>query len=216
LEIASSLCSSQRRLREANKLSQENNRIAEVTESSSIQFTAQCYELYALPALGSLVRTRDGDIELYGVVFHASTTSLEPGRRPIARGKDEASEAAIFESNPQLAQLLKTEIGAVIVGHKNDGQYRYFLPPHPARLHGFVYACDKAEVKAFSSSFSFLNILLTRALDVSPEELVAATLREMSQSHDDKRVFMVGAGKELAALLAAEYGRLKVILERLK
>ena len=73
-------------------------RIAEVIEASTAQFTAQCYELYELPPLGSLVKTGD----IYGIVCHAETAGLEPGRRPIARGKDEASEEAVYQSSPQL------------------------------------------------------------------------------------------------------------------
>ena len=53
-------------------------KIAEVIEASSAQFTAQSYELYALPPLGSLVRAG----EIYAVVCHAATGGIEPGRRP--------------------------------------------------------------------------------------------------------------------------------------
>ena len=64
----------------------EAERVGEVIEASTTDFVAQCYELYQLPPLGSLVKTRDLPLELYGVVYQAATTSLEPGRRPIARG----------------------------------------------------------------------------------------------------------------------------------
>ena len=104
----------------------------------------------------------------------------------------------------------------MIIGHKRNGQMLHYLPPRPARLHSFVYACDRTEIKDFSSSFGFINILLTSVLEVPPEELTAAALRQMSQAHDDKRTFLVGAGKELARLLSADYARLKVVLERLK
>ena len=75
-------------------------RVGEVIEASTTDFVAQCYELYQLPPLGCLVKTRDLPLELYGIVYHATTASLEPGRRPIARGKDEDSEEAIYRSNP--------------------------------------------------------------------------------------------------------------------
>jgi len=32
------------------------NKIGEIVESNSTEFTAECYELHALPALGSLVK----------------------------------------------------------------------------------------------------------------------------------------------------------------
>ena len=88
----------------------EAQRVGEVIEASTTDFVAQCYELYQLPPLGSLVKTRDSDVELYGVVCQATTTSFESGRRPIARGKEEASEEAIYQANPQLTKLLKPYI----------------------------------------------------------------------------------------------------------
>jgi hypothetical protein len=48
------------------------------------------------------------------------------------------------------------------------------------------------------------------------DELVAATLREMSQAYEDPRSFLVAAGKELAILLSGQFNQLKAILGRLK
>ena len=191
-------------------------RVGEVIEASTIEFVAQCYELYQSPPLGSLVKTIDLPVELYGIVYHATTTSLEPGRRPIARGKDEASEEEIYRSSPQLLKLLRTEFSALVVGYReNEKLYRY-LPPKPARIHGFVHRCHPDEVREFSQSFDFLNILLNAHVPVSAEELVAASLRQMSQVYEDPHAFLVAAGKELAILLSGEFNRLKAILGRLR
>ena len=78
----------------------EEQRVGEVIEASTTDFVAQCYELYEIPPLGSLVKTKDSSVELYGIVANAATTSLEPGRRPIARGKDETTEEEIYRSSP--------------------------------------------------------------------------------------------------------------------
>ena len=112
----------------------ETQRVGEVIEASSADFTAQCYELYGSPALGSMVKTGDANVELYGVVYQAATTSLEPGRRPIARGRDEASEEAVYRSNPQLLKLLKSEFSALVVGHRQGDKMNHYLPPQPARI----------------------------------------------------------------------------------
>jgi hypothetical protein len=190
-------------------------RIAEVIEANTTEFGAQCYELYRLPPLGALVKTVDSDVELYGIVYNATTSSVEPGRRPIARGKDEASEEAIYRANPQLATLLRSEFSAVIVGHRNGESLHHYLPPNPARIHGFVYLCPDEEVKAFSQSFVFLNVLLNTHLPIPLEEVTGAALRQMSQSHEDPRRFLVGAGKELAVLLSNDYSKLRVVLGRI-
>jgi len=194
----------------------EVQRVGEVIEASTTGFVAQCYELYQLPPLGSLVKTRDLPVELYGIVYNAATTSLEPGRRPIARGKDEASEEAIYQSSPQLLKLLRSEFGVLVVGHRQDDKLFHYLPSKPARIHGFVYLCSPEEVKEFSQSFDFLNILLNAHLPVSAEELIAACLRQMSQVHEDRHAFLVAAGKELAILLSGELNQLKAILGRIK
>ena len=191
-------------------------RLGEVIAAGTTEFTAQCYELYQLPPLGSLVKTKDGEMELYGIVYNAANTSLEPGRKPIARGKDETSEEAVYQSSPQLLKLLKSEFGALVVGYRKDGKLYRYLPPQPARIHGFVFQCSPEEVKEFSQSFAFLNILLNTRLPVAVEELVAASLRQMSAVNDDRHAYLVAAGKELAGLLGNEYNRLRTILGRLQ
>jgi len=191
---------------------QPSGKIAEVIEASTPQFIAQCYELYELPPLGSLIKTGD----IYGIVAGAATASLEPGRRPIARGRDEASEEAVYESSPQLSKLLRSEIVAVVVGHKDGDKVLQYLPPYPARIHGFVYLCQPDEVRDFGRQFGFLNILINAALPIPAEELIAATLRQMGRAQDDSRAFLVAAGKELANLLSSDFIRLKNILGRLQ
>jgi len=191
-------------------------RVGEVIEASTTDFVAQCYELYQSPPLGSLVKTIDLPVELYGIVYNATTTSLEPGRRPIARGKDEASEEEIYRSSPQLLKLLRSEFSALVVGHKQGDKLYHYLPPKPARLHSFVYLCPAEEVKEFSQSFDFLNILINTHLPVPVDELVAACLRQMSQVYEDRHAFLVAASKELAILLSGEFNQLKAILGRIK
>jgi hypothetical protein len=191
-------------------------RVGEVIQASTTDFVAQCYELYQIPPLGSLVKTKDQQLELYGVVCNAATTSLEPGRRPIARGKDETTEEEIYRQSPQLLKLLKSEFGAVVVGHKQDDKLYHYLPPTPAKIHSFVFQCQAGEIKEFGQSFDFLNILINAGLPVSTEELVAATLRQMSQAYEDRKSFLVAAGKELALRLSGDLSQLKAILGRIK
>jgi hypothetical protein len=193
-----------------------SERAGEVVEASTTEFVAQCYELYQSPPLGSLVKTRDMPVELYGIVYHAATTSLEPGRRPIARGKDEVAEEEIYRSSPQLLKLLRTEFSALVVGYREEEKLYHYLPPKPARIHGFVHLCSPVEVKGFSRSFDFLNILVNARLPVSADELVAASLRQMSQAYEDRHAFLVGAGKELAVLLSGQFNQLRAILGRIR
>jgi hypothetical protein len=194
----------------------ESERVGEVIEASTTGFSAQCYELYDIPPLGSLVKTGNSPLELYAIVYNAETSSLEPGRKPIARGQDEKDEEAIYRSSPQLAKLLRSEFGAVVVGYKEGEKLYQRLPPQPARIHSFVYQCTNQETMEFGKSFDFLNILLNANLPVPVEELVGAALRRMSQAHSDPRAFLVAAGKELAILLSGNLSSLNAVLGRIK
>jgi hypothetical protein len=193
-------------------MSQKPEKIAEVIEASTAQFTAQCYELYEVPALGSLVKTGD----IYGIVCHAETAGIEPGRKPIARGREETTEEAVYQSSPQLLKLLRSEFTAAAAGYKDGETFYQYLPPQPARIHSFVYLCQPEEVKEFSKNFGFLNILVNAALPVPNEECIAAALRQMSKAREDSRAFLVAAGKELANLLSNDFMKLKNVLGRLR
>lgn len=200
-------------------------RVGEVTEACTTDFVAQCYELYQSPPLGVLVKTRfeaiSGQPEngsyLFGIVYLVSTAGVEPGRRAIARGKDELNEEEIYRASPQLTKLLKSEFNVLVVGYQKGGRVFQYLPPNPARIHGFVYLCSPEEVKLFSRSFDFLNLLLKSRLDIPVEELVGAAIRQMGQVYGlQKHAFLVSAGKELASLLSEDYAQLKAILKGLK
>ena len=162
------------------------------------------------------MKTRDESIELYGIVYNAATTSLEPGRRPIARGKDETTEEEIYRTSPQLLKLLRSEFSALVVGHREGDKLYHYLPPKPARIHAFVYQCRPEEVRKFSQSFDFLNMLVNTRLPIPADDLVAASLRQMSQAYEDPHTFLVAAGKELANLLSGQFAQLKAILGRIK
>ena len=193
-----------------------STKIGEVIESNSTEFTAECYELHDIPPLGSLVKTTAPTIEIFGIVCQSGTASIEPGRRPVARGKDETSEEAIYQSSPQLMKLLRSEFQVLVVGHRLNGKIYQYLPPKPAHIHAFVHPCSADEVKQFSQSFDFLGILVNNHLQISVEELTAATLREMSNVQTDPHAFLIAGGKALTSILSGEYHRLKAILARLK
>jgi hypothetical protein len=195
----------------------EDTRVGEVVEACTTDFVAQCYELYKSPPLGGLVKTRENGVELYGVVYNVLTAGIEPGRRPIARGKDELNEEDIYRTNPQLLKLLKSDFSVLITGYKQNEQVFQYLPPRPAHIHSPVFDCKPEEVKAFSQSMDFLNILLKSRLEIPVEQLVGAVLRQMALVYGaEKHAFLVTAGKELAALLSADYAQLKAILKGLK
>lgn len=194
-----------------------SSKIGEVIQASTGEFTAQCYELHLPPPFGSLVKTREGEVEIYGVVSRAETTSIEPGRRPIARGREENDEEDIYRASPQLEKLLRTDFDALVVGHregKKGERLHHYLPPRPARIHSFVYLCDREEAVQFSQSLDFLSILV--GAGGQADELIAASLRHVAAAQQAPQDFLIRAGKELAVLLGGETNRLNTILRRIK
>jgi hypothetical protein len=191
-------------------------KVGEVVESGTASFVAQCYELYRSPPFGSLVKTGDASFEQYGVVYDIMTSSFDQGRRPIARGKDESSEADIYANSPQLSKLLRSDFGVLVIGYREDNKIHQYVPPRPPRIHSFVYECSESEVRDFSRSLDFINILVNARLMVSSDELVAAVLRRFAQAREDRHDFLIAAGKELAVLLGGQFNQLKSILGRIR
>jgi hypothetical protein len=189
-------------------------KIGEVIEASTLSFTSECYELHNPPPLGSLVRVEEGGTKIYGVVYHAITTSLEPGRKVIAWGKEKEAEEDIFRSQPQLVHLLRTYFGAFILAHSLGGSLFYFLPAKPPKLHSFVYLCHGDEVRGFGQCLDFLSSLVELNC-AGRDEVIAACLRYLSSHQEDGRGFLIKAGKELAILLSGQTQRLNSILRRM-
>ena len=119
-------------------------KIAEIIMAETATFTAQSFVFYELPPLGSLVKACD----TYGIVCHAETAGLDTGRKPVARGKDEVTEEAVYESSPQLTKLLRSDFTAAAVGYREGDNVYQYLPPRPVKLHSFVYLCPPEEVKS--------------------------------------------------------------------
>ena len=188
-------------------------RLGEVVEAGTTEFVAQCYELYTAPILGSLVRCGDDD-QIYGVVHEIATRSIDSGRRPIARGRDEDDEEAIYQSNPQLSRLLSTEFRALSLGHRQNGALKRWLAPLPPRIHSFVYQCSDDELKEFSAELDFVSILLSAPI-ASADDVLASFLAIAGRAHFDRDAFLVSAGKRLTPLLGGQMQRLDGILRRI-
>lgn len=188
-------------------------RLGEVVEATTTEFVVQCYELYTAPALGSLVRCGDDDA-IYGIVHEIATRSIDTGRRPIARGRDEDDEDAIYQSNPQLSRLLSTEFRVLSVGHTENGALRRWLAPLPPRIHSFVYPCSDDAVREFSAQLDFASILLSAPISAA-DDVLAAFLKTAGRAHPDPDVFLVNAGRRLTPLLGGQMQRLDGILRRI-
>ena len=203
--------------------------IAEVIETSTTEFLAQCLEpedlSYAtMPPFGSWVKAMDEDSgnQIYAVVYHATTSPIDSVHRARALG---LSLAELRDQQPQIFAMLKTEFRSAIVGFRSGtnqrrevasitGQMHHYLPPRPPQVHQAVYECEHEEVIAFSDRFDFLRILLK--LSATPvDSLIAATMRDIYQLRKGDRPWLVNAGRHLSVLLKDDYDRLQNILSQI-
>ena len=199
------------------------NHIAEVIETSTTEFLAQCLDTEHLgfptmPPFGSWVCSQDEDSgnQLYGIVYHVTTSPIDSIHRARALG---LSLGELREQQPQIFALLKTEFRAVIVGFKppmvggNSFIYQH-LPPRPPQIHQAVYRCTPEDAIAFTHQLDFLRTLLL--LSGAPvDSLVAATIREIYQLRQLDRPWLVQAGRTLSILLKDDYDRLRMILNQI-
>jgi hypothetical protein len=193
-----------------------DKKIAEVIESNSAGFTAQCYVLEEAPPLGALVKVNSGKGVVFGMVCYAETHGLEPGRRIIARGENVETEEDIYRMNPQIKKLLTTDIKMVIVGHQRGDNVFHYLPQSAVAIHSFVYFCTQEEIRNFTGCLDYLKLLIDADLPVSCDEIIAASIRYAGRAYSDHMSFFVRAGRELAALLSGDSTRLNAILKRLR
>lgn len=191
-------------------------KVGEILEASTSEFLAECYELNVAPPFGSLVKTKVDNIEVFALVQNIGTASREPGRLPTALGKHENTEEEIFSSHPQLTKLLRTCFKALVVGYQEGDSIKHSLPPKTACIHSFVFRCDENEIRKFCHSFDFLLLMAASRTEIPVEELIAASLRQMSLVQQDPETFLINAGKRLVLLYSGDYNRLNHLLRSIK
>ena len=184
-------------------------RVGEVTASQTQRIEAQCYQAYAAPPLGSLVRI--GSPPVYAVVLAIRHEPLDPTRPLTPRGEDLETEEELFAANPQLSAILTTRFTAAIVGYRDGAAIRAGLPSLPPDLHSFVFTCDRADLAVFGGDFAWLRLLLEEGSAAS-DTAIANLLRQTANTRTDSRRFLLGAGKALAAELSAEPRRMRALL----
>jgi hypothetical protein len=188
--------------------------IGEIIETSTTEFLAQACELGCAPAFGSLVKVDCAPAEVFGLVYRVRTGGLEPGAQAVMRGRTGVRDEAIYQENPDLRAVLRTDFAALIVGFCEDGELRQYLPPHPPALHWSVHECNQPDVATFSNDFAYFRAIL--ALGEAPaDELLAANLRLVRKARPFDADFNLRAGRELARLLKHDYDRLSAILRRI-
>lgn len=191
--------------------------IGEVIEAHSMGFRFQLKpsdmdSQKDLPALGSLVKVhlQERAHHVLGLVYHVETKSIDSIHRPVALNM---TRQELREQQPQIFDLLKTDVLALTLGYQEGRTYFQYLPPYPPLIHDFVYACTPDEIHDFTERLIFLRTLLSNPN--THDEVIAAFLRHSYQMRKHDQVFLKKAGQELSRLLKDDYDRLVSIVQRL-
>jgi hypothetical protein len=148
---------------------------------------------------------------IYGLVYNVYEASIDPNRRAMAYGIEREE---LFRHQPQIAEFLKVEFEAAIIGFNDIGYIRAYLPPFPPRIHSFVYPCNRQEVLDLTEDLEFIRSI--NALPGLPiEELAAASIRLAYAERENDRAFLMRAGQEIAQLLKDEYEKARSIIRRI-
>jgi hypothetical protein len=204
--------------------SRQPNHIAEVVETASCEFLAQCLEpedlsFPAMPPFGSWVCSMDEQSgnQIYAVVFHATTMPIDSVHRARALG---LSLQELREEQPQIFAMLKTEFRAAIVGfelpadNRSSPRIYQYIPPRPPQIHQAVYRCEPEAIVRFTQELDFLRTLLSVS-NVPVESLTAAAIREVYRLRKADREWLIKAGRTLSVLLKDDYDRLRFILSQI-
>jgi hypothetical protein len=201
--------------------------IAEVIETSTTNFLAQCLEpedlnFPVMPPFGSWMKAIDEETgnKIFAVVSYVTTSPIDSIHRARALG---LSLDELREQQPQIFAMLKTEFRAVIVGfempptgrdHSATGQIYHYLPPRPPQIHQAVFQCDRSEILDFTDQPDFLRVLL-QVTDAPADALIAATVRDIYRLRKGDRAWLVTVGRNLSLLLKDDYDRLRYILSQI-
>jgi hypothetical protein len=153
----------------------------------------------------------------FGIVSFSATLSADPTRRATALGI--GSEEEIRMAQPQVFELLRTEYSVLLTSFSdNAGRLVHRLPPTPPRMHAFVFPCDANTVIALTEDLSFVRSILqdSNQLGVSPDLLVAASIRFAWERRNFDETFFIKAGKALLRVLHSDFDRFESIIARVR
>jgi len=208
--------------------SRHPDHIAEVIQTTTVEFVAQCLEpedlsFPIMPPFGSWVKSYDQETgnKIYAIVCYVTTTPIDSVHSARALG---LSLEELQQQQPQIFAMLKTEFRAVIIGfespsskngtNNNLGQVYQYIPPRPPQIHQGVYRCQETEIIHFSNNLDFLRIILQIA-GIPVDGLIGAIIRDVYRLRKGDREWLVKAGRTLNNLLQDDYDSLQYILSQI-
>ncbi|MFC1463591.1 MAG: hypothetical protein ACFLMY_01965 [Candidatus Brachytrichaceae bacterium NZ_4S206] len=170
-----------------------------------------------VPVFGAFVKThiQRKDATVFGLIYDIVVED-DGMTRMLSVAEDGLVRPEEIEW--QRSRRVPIEVSVLCVGYRDgdaaNDSIRQVIPPQPPITLDEVVSCTKDEVQQFTQRLDFFRLVL-EARDAPCDELLAASLRLASETHNDPRAFLRRCGRELARLLAGDGARLDGLLRRL-
>lgn len=198
----------------------ESFKVGRVLRSTTASFTIGCQQLISeqgnlTPQLGALLRAEGTDSAIvYGMTCNVTIEDDAFVRQLVAAGEDRPE---YIEDQRQRRQV-PVVVDVTTVGFGRSREIYHRLPPQPPRTLDLIYTCNGAEIIRFTERHDWLRLLLP-AFGAPMDQVIIAALRAAAEARPtgiEKEQYLVGAGRELAKLLALDLSRLDGILTQLR
>jgi hypothetical protein len=193
--------------------------VGRVLSASTASFTVGCRQLIfqqgqLVPEFGALVkaRSRNGDLA-YGLIYNVTIEDDAFVRQLVAAGVEDAE---IIEDQRQNRQV-PVVVEVLVVGYSRGMVVYHRLPPQPPGTLDQIYTCNSAETVRFTAQHDWMRAVLA-TVEVPADPLLVAALRAAAHARppDQREIYLIAAGRELARLLALDLVRLEGILRHLR
>lgn len=193
--------------------------IGRVLQSSTTRFAIGCQQpigaqTQSLPAFGAFVKAPGpAGTTSFGVVYNVVVEEDLLVRQLVAAGVEDE----VYIADQRQRRQVPVVVEILLVGFSAGPDTFHYLPPQPPASLDQVYACNGAEIVRFTARHDWLRTVLTAA-DVPADHLTAAAVRAAAAARppDQREGYLVGAGRELARLLAMDPARLDAILRQIQ
>ncbi len=194
--------------------------VGRVIRADTTSFTIGCQQPMTsdrrtVPPFGALVRAENGnDSVTYGLVANVIVEDDPFVRQLVAAGVEDEE----YIADQRQRRQIPVAVEVLIVGGGQKLAVHHRLPAQPPGTLDRIYACNAAELVRFTERHDWLRTVLA-AMQLPADALVVAALRGAAaarRASGQHESYLIGAGRELAKLLAFDLTRLDGILRQVR
>ena len=168
-----------------------------------------------VPLFGDFVKApaQQGLTEIIGIIHNIVIEDDLFVRQLIAA--PDLPEAYIQDQRRN--RQIPIEVSVLSVGYSSENGMMQGLPPQPPVTLDYIKHCSHNDMITFTDRPDYLALILN-SKETPVEELIGAALQRASKARpiEDRALFLLQSGKELARLLSDDLSKLDSILRRIQ